>query len=567
MLQVQFQFTFEEVFGNVATIEAMRARLSEYRAESVIKLCSYLNFAFEWLQFQPNKKFADALLFSLFSEPLRTKVLDSGRPVLNRRQLLLVAHEAARAATTSGKNPVDDDGLGSFGEILLMANDLAHRDRPAETTEELRDRILINFIPLMEYMSSSLKYTVVRGYKLGEILATTRPTAGIDIPQLFESSSGLSIDTFRAFCLAIVSRYVNSGGPQRFPLNGGVLDLRQAVDLMGFETEWLSNTRLPQPEKDFCFSETSADLVQLSTAAKKALGIEDFTALRSRPLFFDGTRYFPIDIAFVTEKIETGPFWFVQSRLDKKKREDSLMFWGTSVERYVHWLLDVCSTQPALNKPIPAPCFDNSEEEICDAAVVCPNNAVVMMECKGGFVNAKAKYGDDPSAVWTEIEKKLIENEKGEPKGIQQLASSIKRAYAAVPTMKGTALGNPKHIFPVIVIRDDIGAAPVVNYRLNQEFQRLLANERLSAHVMPLTLLSLRALEDLSAYMEYASFTDLLYGRILLDREMSSPYWIAPNLALAMLGVRNNSGITAYYKSILPTLAGRLFEGGAAIPG
>jgi hypothetical protein len=117
-----FHATFELVNGKPATIAEFRTELSKYNRTSVLSLCPYLNFMFEWLQFQKDSNYYARLVASSFPPLWAGQFLMMGRPPFHRRQCLFVAKEALLHCTEAGIDPRKESHLGDFGRVLLMAS-------------------------------------------------------------------------------------------------------------------------------------------------------------------------------------------------------------------------------------------------------------------------------------------------------------------------------------------------------------------------------------------------------------------------------------------------------------
>ena len=105
-------------------------------------------------------------------------------------------------------------------------------------------------------------------------------------------------------------------------------------------------------------------------------------------------------------------------------------------------------------------------------SVVCGSDAI-FIESKGATFSAAAKYGGDPELLQAEIEVKLI-------KGLKQLASAIVKVFDRKnpEAVSGADLSKIRRIFPVLVTRDDIGAAIYINYYFQQIYLYYLLNTK-----------------------------------------------------------------------------------------
>lgn len=538
-----------------------RAELSKYDLTAVLLLCSYLNLIFEWLQFQKDGGYYNRLVASSFQPLWAGQFLSMGRPPFHRRQFLFVAKEALLHCPQKGIDPRQQDYLGDFGRVLLMANDVLYNDLPAETLEEGRSKVLLNFIPLVEYFTSPFKDSIVRSYRMtDEINAISANPGKVDIVTKFREGVGFDVSLFRAFCSGVLTRYVNSTHQKKFIRSNGQIDWIACCQAMMFDNTWFGSAiNLDVLKK--CLGQTASTPEELRENTSKSFGNEDFTLFRNRPIIRNGDAFFVLDLGFLVDKIETGPFWFVHSGLPSSLKFQSLSTWGDIVERYVNWLISA-SADRKLNHAFANPLFSGTTDEVADTAILCGKN-LVLIECKGGFFNAKAKYSGIASELLAEIQKKLVENEQGSPKGIQQLANSIDRAFGvgSSATIDNLNTADINSIFPVLLVRDDIGAGPVINAQLAQQFVSLIQGKQYRVNIKPLVVVSLKAFEYMCRYLDAVSLTEILSARIAAEPSLYMPFWLVPNAVLEQIGDKDNSFVNQEFWKIIVQIKEILFPG------
>jgi hypothetical protein len=308
-----------------------------------------------------------------------------------------------------------------------------------------------------------------------------------------------------------------------------------------------------------CLAQTASTPEDMREGVTKSFGTEDFTVFRNRPIIRSGDHFFLLDLGFLVDKIETGPFWFVHQALPSGLKQQSLSTWGDIVERYVNWLV-AASVDTKLNRSFANPLFSGTTHEVADTAILCGNN-LALIECKGGFFNAKAKYSGISSEIFTEIQKKLVENEKGSPKGVQQLANSIDRAFSvgSSAAVDGLNIANVTTVFPMLLVRDDIGAAPVINTQLAQQFQSLIQGKQYRVVIKPLIVVSLKVFEYICRYLDSVSLTEILSARIAADPNLYMPFWLIPNAVLEQRGEKDNNFVNEEFWKIVVQISSMLF--------
>lgn len=557
-LKVLLHHSHEELFGTAATIEQLREELAPYCADRVILLCSYLNFIHEWLQFQPDPRYGSLLVGSAFPLNMTEILLREQRPVFHRRQCLLIAKEAARYSVGT-IDPTILPGLGNFGKVFLMANDLFYRDINAVSLDEERGKLLVNWLGLVEYLNSPLKDALVRSDRIVSIVENSNQNKyGIDIAGFFERSAGIPPRIYRSFCIGFLSFYIRITTQKQFVLSSGHVNWLDCCESMKVPQNWFDSTSLSTQERQKCESVTVADKTQVTEFLKSYdQGLEDFTVFRSYPLIKGASFVAMLDSAFLVEKCETGLFWKVHEGLTSKQKTLALSIWGDVVERYVNWLLS-SNSRPGINEIFPNPLYATGEE-ISDTAVRC-DQSLALIECKGGFFSAPAKYSGDPETLNNQIRMKLVENSEKKPKGVQQLANAINSLFSfRTKTASAFDVSSVTTVFPILVVRDDIGAAPVINITLAKEFEAKLDRGNMNVEVKPLVVFSVRVLEHICRFLSDVSLTDIVEARIAADPHLLAPFWLVQNEVLDRIGDAKNERVDKEFRRIVLEIANTLF--------
>src|SRR5208337_4012755 len=270
---------------------------------------------------------------------------------------------------------------------------------------------------------------------------------------------------------------------------------------------------------------------------RKEQAPNDFTCFKSKPLLRDGDNYFLIDPIFLAETSESGMFWQINEAQPRASRLRFHASWGLAFERYINWLVTE-SADGVKNRFRPNPRFADSGEEVCDAVVVCGNSAL-FLESKGATFTADAKYGSEPGKLRKEIEEKFIHDDKREV-GIGQLALHIEQAFnrKSPRRIDGLDLAGIDKVFPVLVTRDDIGAALVMNAYLAFRFRQLFHRKAVSVTVTPPFSLSSQDIEMICGYLRDVAFSDLLEERYRNDRNLLSTFWAVDNSIVDRIGDR-----------------------------
>ncbi len=325
--------------------------------------------------------------------------------------------------------------------------------------------------------------------------------------------------------------------------------------------QWFGNTL--NEEKLSCFlADSSSEVPELARRCETSSSIYDFTPFREKPLFQIGDTCYPVDVGFLADKIETGPFWHVQRGLRGKEAKRCLAFWARIFEGYVKWLLQD-SVDNQKNRFVANPLFcakKNEKREISDGVVQCGSFAV-LIECKGGFFDREAKYGGDPEILRKAITEKLIRTDEREKKGIEQLASSINLLFARTTDEKAEdlAIGAAQWVYPVLIVREPLVDAPGINRLLNREFAKLKERRKLRVKVESLFCLSAADLEGISPLLMGTRLTDILDARKAGDRNLFMPFALAPNEIIEAKTEQGNGCIAQKFSEIMKEVAKQLF--------
>lgn len=174
---------------------------------------------------------------------------------------------------------------------------------------------------------------------------------------------------------------------------------------------------------------------------------------------------------------------------------------------------------------------------------------VILFEFKGSLLKVDAKYKRNVTAFQDDFRLKFIENEKGEPKTLRQLATSS-AAIASGLLKTSTA---PRRIYPVFVGYEFTLDAFWINRYADDLFRDLLPSG-LRGRVRPLTVMSVEALEGALPYFVAGDFTwmELLESRFIGDKvsELSVYQKIHDWRSKHNQDVRRNQFILKHFESI-----------------
>ncbi|HEY1524742.1 MAG TPA: hypothetical protein VGH51_00780 [Candidatus Angelobacter sp.] len=570
--QMGVSLVYSEFHGGVeATQEMLETLLRQYDRDQVIRLCCLADFAAQATAGFHEPRFTDLLLTLCFPKHVvlqarQKRPSNPGRFVFIRHAVLLVL-KTALAVCKNGLDPFEPGQLPVFSDAFLMANEVQVYLLPTNPETDNSVNVLVNFVGIMEYLQTSLKNQIVRSNLSVEIIEELRQDPEFkqyfDLPERFENDLSISIRTFRNYLLGILTKPLNVR-PTSIPMQGGNIDLTGMLNAITVSPAYFSQTKVSAETVNRVFNAISISPDELSEdCARTRKAVYDFTEIKNRPLIKLNNDYIITDIGFVAEKIETGPFWHVMSTLQSAKdRRRALSFWGHVFERYTKKILEN-TIDGGKNVLIANPLFAPKAEgqQVCDIFIRC-GSFLVMIECKGGFLSRDAKYSGVPGILEAAIESKLIKTDDDRSMGVEQLANSISKLFdrKGLDTVDGYDVSGIKWVYPVLVLRDEIGAAPDLNRRLHQHFNMLIDRRELRAKIPGLFCLSNAALEHISTYLDQIRFTDILDDRKEADNNLYMPFWLVPIAVLEKAGRIKNKFFDTRFFAIMNEVTHELFS-------
>jgi hypothetical protein len=551
-------FTFSEFNNGVkATHDQFHEELSMFSCLLAVYVCGVMNCVTRDWQGYTRIEAVEQLVRNSFTPQTAERIItEFGNPqrprgIYHRQQLLFVAKEALLACPEiGGKDPLAPAHSGEMARVLLMANDLLPKGLTGlSPTCDQMINVISELIPIAE--ASGFQKAMSKILRSRLMIERFLPDGNGEIRDIFELATGVPLGEYFALCFATLCRYVDldlkkyQSDPASYVLSAG----------------WYKTTPVSATAVRNFLREISATISEFKTAlGGRSSGGSDFTCFRTKPCLRDDENYLLIDPVFLAEKSETGVFWSISDALPRDRRLQFYQDWGVAFERYVNWLLEE-SVDGELNRVFPNPKFSDNGEEVCDAILICGASAL-LVESKGVTFTAQAKYGTDPAKLRVEIEEKFVET-NGHRKGVGQLALRIQQAFSrAQPRrIEGVDVSGVVKVYPVLITRDDIGAALVINAYLASRFRALFDRRSVSVTVTPPFSLSAQDIEMICGYLGQASLADLLEARYRNDRGLLSSFWLVDNPVVDRLGDRDCRVLADAMHSYFDSIKKILFPG------
>lgn len=558
LTQISTCITYEEVSGKKPTLEDLRQFLKGFRREQVVYAACFVSAFLETWDGKINQKaHADLVRDAFFPEAAEKllKVCDRDqRFVFHRQQILLVAKEAIINSSDQGIDPFATKHWGGRGIAFLMANSLM--DTAQAPQDGRSDEVLNVIATTLANDENSGRYVIGNSVARANLMLTKFLPASIGNESLnvfaeYTTLTGLDPRTFFALCLGIVSHYLVSNYDRL---------KNQQMGLIAPPAFW-NPANIEQQSIAAFMREMVADLDQIKSGfSAQNRGIFDMTGFRNSPLIrhSNGGTY-AIDARFLIEKLETGIFWRVHNALRNDKRELLHRMWGMAFENYVNWMI-ADSVDQILNTFVPSPRFTNNNDEVCDGVVLCGSSAI-FLEYKGHTFRADAKYSGDPALLQQEIATHLI-GDSTRPKGVYQLANSIKKAFDPLHPMEieGLDLSRVDKVFPLLITRDGFGGSFFISHYLNQSFKRLIyARNYRPLKITPLYSTSVQSMELVSGYLHSVSMSSILDQWYEKDPSLYFSLQFYMNDILEPLGDKRNVKLWETFMSLTNEAAKMLF--------
>lgn len=239
----------------------------------------------------------------------------------------------------------------------------------------------------------------------------------------------------------------------------------------------------------------------------------DVTLLRQFPFVrLDDRRVLVIDLGFVIDLLSSSIYYTYFNEL----REPFADLWGRVFELYAVNLL-ASFYPPAESTIIRPPTILHAFKRFGDMSGPCEIDAILdrgrtMLACemKASRLDLNAKLSRDPQIVEREIRRKFVENERGDPKAIRQLA----RDADALLRGEVPGIAVPETVYPILISEERSFESFEMNAYLNGIFDTY-RDATTSSRIKPLTTMSIDELESVLPLVadETVTWEELLESR------------------------------------------------------
>jgi hypothetical protein len=467
----------------------------------------------------------DEDLFSHFREKFGAEPLDRFRLFHSLQILTLIKRVAMDGSKEGGLRPdADKHAAWRLGRCLLMANDFL--STPENASELSPDRPSIRRkIALQLQLGAGMEVnnppsigtSLVRSDIIfGDLLRIVETQ--LDLRTVFLRNTGMAIEDYVDHVLGLLAYYTP-------------LDFRRLIEdpgpsCVGVKTFFANS---PQDIVEKFWRSELVTTEGLETALREPSQLKphhDFIVFRKRPVLeVAPNTAVAVHLGFLQEKLESGLFWAIFNSLGTQE-EHSLLFsdWGRLFEQYVSQLL-AQSLRESSGSFVAFPKFSDNGDEAFDG-VVSAGKYWVVMEYKGGFLSANAKYADNSKEFLWDLDRKFG---AGKRAGAEQLMRKIAAVFAEKPSerrsLKGLDTTAVECVVPVLIVQESFVSSQLTTPYLVDVFQSLKYKQRLDSKVtytFPL-ILDLSEIEALKPFLatEKISLVDCLMARVRIGSSVS----------------------------------------------
>lgn len=219
----------------------------------------------------------------------------------------------------------------------------------------------------------------------------------------------------------------------------------------------------------------------------------DVVVLREHPIVrVNRSTFLVLDSQLVAELVASQMYWMIFKALTGQRRERFRELWGRLFELYLTELL--AHYYPPASQMLQTDVSYNTGQI---DALLDLGEIVIVFEFKASLLLRDAKFSRDPVSFEAEVRRKFIENQRGNPKALRQLATS---AMAIADRRVPTAM-TPRRIFPVLVADEAAFQAPGMNDYLNRIFRPLINSD--ADRIRPLTVMTAEEIEEILPHVEH----------------------------------------------------------------
>jgi hypothetical protein len=229
-----------------------------------------------------------------------------------------------------------------------------------------------------------------------------------------------------------------------------------------------------------------------------------FRTLRKKMLYhFDKYIYFLLDINFLIDQLYKAQIFSFKEFIESKGYKGNfLSVKGKEFMEDIYFRLIMGKCFPHYIRKSGDDAKKNDGNEICDYYLRKGDN-IILIEFKDILLSSDLKEKSDKELLYSEFEKKFFENQKKDPKGIQQLFNAVKYIENNTLSFDEIAEEDKLNIYPVVVYTDVSFGYEGINKILKCKFNELLSSETfIKTTVKDVTFINLNYFEIHEDYLK-----------------------------------------------------------------
>jgi hypothetical protein len=572
---------YSEVFGEKRKLSRIKKTLGPLNLSRVLTTLAQINVP---LSFETLAK--DNPRIQTLQDNLSTRFLDQsirehskfiagradGHFAFTRQQILTLMRLAALECSTDSSAVVIAESSSdlSLGECCLAINDhlaSSRQDRAIDTGTGARKHInlALKLAPNLElYNPQRPELAIARADRMFAQILTSKlwidrfqkKLKGFDLAATFRDATGLTLERYRDFVLAIVSFYSSrkteqlvtnpeSGRIDPDKFIGGTLLSKEAFE------RYLALDSI-----------TIAELPKAMAERRPVLPYFDFVIFRKSPLIQMNDGYLLCaDPSFLLEKLSAGFHWTILNSIQEDVRNSAFQAFGYLFELYVDELFS--GIYPP-DRFISFASFEKARDEAFDGMIICPGGHLIVLEYKGGFLTIGAKYSGKVRKLEKELDKKFG---RGAGAGVRQLSTKLEKLFHRKIAKRDriSALDglNITKVTPVLIAQESFLRFRPMNFILNRWFNKLVRKMKITKaiEIAPLQVIDIDSLQRLKANLAAGDFTfeQCLNRRAIDNPSMTTTFHEFTWSSFPQYGRREDSDLMKQLESIFERIEKEFF--------
>lgn len=480
--------TWEDLFGILPTKdEVVRQLRTLNRLHTVILLCRINTHLFldssrtnprETVELQRflGGSFLDEEVVQKANRKFGGDRLDFRRAFHFQQILTTLKWALLEGSATQGIRPdADDIARQQLGRCLIKVNDLLLSPQMRRGIRKWRQSPSINnFLALQLFGGSGFEVnnppaipsSVVRSdLVFGEILQKVKPQ--FDVLKGFREQTGLELEAYMDMTFGILAHYIGNSQEE--------LNRNPGLVILNPKTFFGPNMSGVEAERFWAVESIPVETLVSELAGESASKAhQDFSIFRKRPFIrITDDAVVCVNPSFVQEKLESGLFWSITNNLaTTEDRQRMFGTWGECFQEYVNQLLTT-SIHKDKETYIPYPWFeDKAHRHESFDAIVCSGEKLAVIECKGGFLSASAKYSEDRNLFLQDLDLKFGCQPGA---GVEQLVRKISQVFHVDESkrrrLSGVNATEVAIVVPVLIVQDSFVSSPFTVPWLAKKFR------------------------------------------------------------------------------------------------